>query len=364
MISVGLHIPGPHDATSWYRATGPLGHLRKMYPHTSFRFERLQEWAFGTVQMLDIAFFQRPSTKGELEAIRICKRLNVPVIVDYDDLLFDIPSDNPAHRMYMNKETQDAIISIIREATCVWVSTSELKRCLQLKEMALNEKVYVVPNALDNFGLCFGQRAEPPPANRRQAAVIWRGSPTHTRDVMEFSPEIEAVASENPKTSFVFVGWNPWFLTDRMQPQQAICSGALPVGEFMDFLYATGARIGQVPLHDSRFNKCKSNIAWLEMTWAGGVVLAPDWEEWRKPGIVSYRTADDYADGLNSLCRMDPEELAKLHTMSWEHIKNHFTLSTVNDIRMNTMLAAMGRAQWPCGYQRIEDPDDNVMELE
>lgn len=364
MISVACHIPNAHDATNWYRGTGPLSHLRKCYPNRPLHFEFLKEWSYASVQMHDAAFFQRPSTPSELEAIRICRRLRVPVVVDYDDLLFDLPEDNPAYQMYMNPKTKETIVSIVREADLVWVSTKELKRCLQITDdSSLNKRVFVVPNALDDIHLVAGQRGLPPPRERRQPAVIWRGSPTHMQDVMEYAPEISDVAQSSPKTSFVFVGYNPWFLT-RGMGRQAICSGALSVGEFMDFLYSTAARIGIVPLHDSRFNRCKSNIAWLEMSWAGGVVLAPDWEEWRHPGIVAYRNGADFKAGLKALVEMEPEKLAELNKMSWNHIVKNFTLSKVNDIRMATLMAVMNHGDWPDGWQRIPEADDKIMELE
>lgn len=367
MIRIAAHIPGLHDATCYYRAATPFAHLRKKM-EADIEFDVIKEWSGPALMQYDVAFFQRPSTSQELEAIRIAKRLGLPVIVDYDDLLFDIPADNPAYRAYMNRATQETIITIMREASCIWVSTPELKRCIQIKGASLNDRVFVVPNALDDIHLVARQRAMPPPLKARQPAVVWRGSPTHERDVMEFAPEIGDVAASNLKTSFVFVGYNPWFLTERMAGSQAVLSGALPVGEFMEFLYATASRIGMVPLHDSRFNRCKSNIAWLEMTWSGGVVLAPDWEEWRQPGIVTYRSADDFKAGLKLLVEMEPEKLAEMHAQSWAHIQKNFMLSNTNKIRLLT-LGACFSGQWPAGFERLEDADDEraeaaVMELD
>jgi hypothetical protein len=353
-----MHIPNRHDATNWYRGTGPLSHLKKS-SKLDLKFSFANEISFATAQLHDLAFFQRPSTSSELEAIRIFKRLGIPVIVDYDDLFFEIPTDNPAHQSYMNRTTQETIVQIMREADCVWVSTKEIKRCVQLPNASLNERVYVVPNALDDIHLVMRDRSKP--QTNRQPAVMWRGSPTHERDVMEFTPEIGAVAKGFPNWSFVFAGWNPWFLTDGMAPKQALCSGALPVGEFMDFVYATGAEVGMVPLHDSRFNRCKSNIAWLEMTWGGAAVLAPDWEEWRHPGVTTYLTQEDYRIGLASLIEMGSEKRRALNQMSWEHIKNNFMLSKVNYIRERTIRSLVNGSDWYTGYEPLQD--DDVMDL-
>lgn len=359
MIKIAAHIPNPHDATNWYRGTGPLSNLRRQFDE--IEVSMIREWSFSSVQMHDVAFFQRPSTASELEAIRICKRLNVPVIVDYDDLLFDIPTDNPAYGAYMNKATQENIINIMREADVIWVSTKELKRCIQIPQGSLNEKVYVIPNALDDHALVSGKRTMPPMV--RHPSIVWRGSPTHQRDLVEYVPEILDVAELHPKNSFVFVGYNPWFLTDRMKQRQAIIAGAMPVGEFMDFLYGTAAQVGMVPLHDSRFNRCKSNIAWLEMTWSGSVVLAPDWEEWQHPGVIKYSDTESFQRGLTELLTSSPAKLSELNALSWKHIQEHFLLSKVNHLRYHTIMAALGKTEWIDGWQRLPDEDEEVMEL-
>lgn len=362
MINICMHIPGRHDATNWYRGSTPLNALRTQ---TKNRIQTFfgGEYSYSTVQSYDAAFFQRPCTPQELEAVLLCKRNGVPVIVDYDDLLLDLPRDNPSYGLYMNDKTRDSIIKIVQAADLVWVSTKELKRCYQLPKTTLNERVYVVPNALNDIHLAVGKKAFPPPMERRQPAVLWRGSHTHERDVMEFVPEIVETAHKFPHWSFVFAGWNPWFVTEHMKEKQAIVSGALPVGEFMDFVYATGPQVGMIPLSDHRFNRCKSNIAWLEMAWAGAACLVPDWEEWRNPGCVTYRNSQDFKAGLMSLIAMKPEQRCELNRQSWEFIEKNYMLSKVNDIRLHTIEALLGIREWPNGWQRLHD-DDCVAELE
>lgn len=355
-MRIAAHVPNRNDATAWYRATQPLADLRRRWPGLDYDY--LVEWSFSTVGRYDAAFFQRPSQPAELEAIRICKRMNIPVVVDYDDFLLGVPTDNPAHQAYSMEATRKTIAQIVAEADLVWVSTKELKRTLQPAGKSLNSRVYVVPNALDGRHLAYGKRAKPPEA--RTHCVLWRGSPTHLRDVMEYAPEIAQTAALHPALSWVFAGWNPWPATDSIR--NAVCSGPLSVGEFMDFLYATAPTIGIVPLHDSLFNRCKSNIAWLEMTWAGAACLVPDWEEWRMPGATAYSDAEGFKLGLNTLITMRPEQLVELNRMSWEHIQRNFMLHQVNDARHSTLDALLGGRAWPDGGSPI-GPSEEVMEL-
>lgn len=346
MPIICARIPNQHDATSHYRGFGPLGHLRKT-SKLQWNIHPCAEFSASVAYMCDLAFFQRPKDPAELMAIRIFKRLGVPVIIDFDDLLLSVPRDNPAHDAYMNEETQRTILDICREASAIIVSTNELKRCLQLPGKPLNDRVYVVPNALDEIHLLRGTRAQPPTGTNR--TVLWRGSATHERDVFEFAPEIADCAKADRSTAFTFVGWNPWFLTERMEGKQAIIAGQLPLGEFLEFLHTTAPQIGIVPLHASRFNLCKSNIAWLEMTWSGAACLVPDWEEWQHPGAVTYRTTEDFRAGLLSLMGMEPEALQELNRMAWKTVLDKFLLKRVNPLREQVMLASMGMAEWPDG---------------
>jgi hypothetical protein len=43
-----------------------------------------------------------------------------------------------------------------------------------------------------------------------------------------------------------------------------------------------------VPLHVSDFNRAKSNIGWIEAVHAGAITVAPDFQEWRRPGVINY----------------------------------------------------------------------------
>lgn len=358
--TITAHIPNRHDATSFYRGHGPLASLRKSSPN--WLIQTCSEFSGPTAMLSDIAFFQRPSTGQELEAIRIFKRLGVPVVIDYDDLLFDVPSDNPAHRIYMNKQTQETVISCVREADVVIVSTKELKRCLQIPKAPLNTKIFVVPNALDDTHLIRGERKAPP--EKRNHTVLWRGSPTHQRDLVEHGGEILSGAKQHPDTTFTFVGWNPWFLSERMAPKQSLVVEAIPIGEFMEFIYQTSPTIGMVPLHKSRFNLCKSNIAWLEMTWAGAACLVPDWEEWQVPGAVGYSNKESFEASLHLLIEMDDVKRRELNNMAWKWIQQNRMLSQVNMLREQIFLAALDRAPWPKDGGIIpEFYEQEVMEL-
>lgn len=354
MIRVAHHVPSPHDGTAYYRSIGPNHALEATKPKEFFFSEpgTLKEWSWPTLTKYHLAFFQRPSTQNELDAINMCRSAGVPVIVDYDDNLFEVPTDNPVHEFYRNAGTQKVVAQCIASATVVTVSTLELKRRFQLPGKELNKHVFVVRNSINDVQHPAIKNAlAAKHAPQTNPTILWRGSNTHMRDLMEYGEPILEVAHQEGRKppTFTFAGYNPWFLTERMKPKQAVVMPLTSVGEFMNALIGIAPEIGIVPLHNSGFNRAKSNIAWLEMTLAGAACLVPEWEEWCMPGAVTYQNAEDFRAGLLFLLEMPPENRAELRQQSWDHIKQHFLLSKQLHRRAEILKFAAGLGEEPVG---------------
>jgi len=88
-----------------------------------------------------------------------------------------------------------------------------------------------------------------------------------------------------------------------------------------------------VPLKDCEFNKAKSNIAWIEGVFSGGIALAPDWEEWKRPGCITYSSPDDFMNKLERILsgRID---VARERKAGWDYIRTELNLSRVNRLRV------------------------------
>jgi hypothetical protein len=82
------------------------------------------------------------------------------------------------------------------------------------------------------------------------------------------------------------------------------------------------------PLTNIPHNRTKSNCAWIEAAYAGGVCLGPDWEEWQVPGMVNYTGIEDCIDKLERLIK-DREWRKQCFDASVNHIKENFLLSNV-----------------------------------
>lgn len=319
--------PNPNDATSWYRAWGPFGALKKKNPHINF-ISGLSKYTWSTFQMTDITFMQRPHTASHLQVAEMAKDNKNKLWVDFDDDLFSVTQDNPAYAHYSQEKIRKNISKIIAMADVVTVSTNYLKRRYE----KLNKNIVVVENALNDFLL---EDFDPKPFSERPQFFNWRGGPSHERDVLAYTGAILETAETARANNWKWhlIGYNPWFLTERFQEDAVIVSDPLDVVAYHKFMKKLQPTCQVVPLVDNIFNHSKSNIAWLEGTWSGAVTIAPRWEEWDKPGVITYEDEKSLTSAIYAVMAMNEEGLETHLKASQRHIAENYLLSKVNPLR-------------------------------
>ena len=276
-----------------------------------------------TLAMRWKSFLQRPYKQSDFDIVEYCKVANRPVWVDYDDLLWAVPTDNPSHHLYSDPETQKRIVRIIGMADVVSVSTEPLREIFQKPTKSgkvLNKEVRVIRNALNPI---FTPMSEMFKKKQRKKVVLWRGSETHQRDLLRRAEDIISVANNNPDWVFVFVGYNPWFITDHLRKEQCIVSSSLDIVEYHSFLRNAQPAIMMVPLENHLFNECKSDIAYLEATWCGALTLCPGFSEWRRPGAVNYHGELSFKDLLCDMMKFfetNPEAFDAQHKLAANYV--------------------------------------------
>lgn len=338
-------IPQVTDATSMYRGVGPLFALQKAYPSIQFDINANVNWA--TLSKSDVLFLQRPSSDDHVTAISVAKANKVPVIVDYDDWLLGLPRSNQMHSYYSEKRIQNNVVSIVSKADIVTVSTPYLGELLrdilrrlakaqQFEDVNLREdKVIVVPNAYDERLL---SKLDPDNRPQTKKIVCWRGSPTHDKDLLDVSPEIKRVVETHLSWTYNFIGSPFWLALDIIEqakgikPTNIVVTPPIDAVVYFRLLEKIRPSLFIVPLDDNPFNRAKSNIAWIEATHAGAVTIAPDFEEWRKPGIINYRTTKEFGELLDVAIR-GAIDLNACWKLSASYINEHLTLSKINELR-------------------------------
>lgn len=336
-VQLACCLPNPTDATSLYRAMGPLSPLANA---GAVELHTLAAFNWAVMKMMDGLFLQRPHTSDHVRLIALAQSMRKPVWIDFDDDLFAVPDCNPTQSFYMKQSVQFDIARCLVRADVVTVSTA----ALQLKLRAIFEqiskddpdargnvgKIVTVPNAYDE-DLMAPLTAK---YGKQDKAVLWRGSQTHDGDLEAHTPDIAACMEKHPTWTFVFVG-NPFWKTIRtlqaIDAKRVVVVPAMDPIDYLKFMAATKPALVMVPLEDSPFNRAKSSCVWLEATHAGAVTLAPDWEEWHRPGILNYD--DDFGDELDGFMsgKYNAEDAV---LKSRKYIANGMTVSQANDTRL------------------------------
>lgn len=349
--SIGIYSPNPLDATSFYRGFGPLSHVRRWMGDVLFRqLGGKDDPRFSRVSLgfCDAVFMQRPFTSEHVQAAEMVRAEGIPLWLDYDDDLLSVPMSNPTHRTYADPNRQKNVAKLIQIADLVSVSSEFLKNKYDvLREKAEREtqlgerrRCLLIPNAIDDQAF----RRKPIATEPRNKVVVWRGGSTHDGDLSAYTMAYASVMARHPDWTFNFVGRPFWMTINRLPQNNLLITPPMEIREYFDYLAAIKPAILTVPLEDLEFNQAKSNIAWLEASWAGAACLGPDWPEWRRPGMVRYNSPAQFAALLDDMISGKIKTAARM-AESWAYIEEHVQLRSVNVARMEAIKWLMQEAE-------------------
>ena len=134
--------------------------------------------------------------------------------------------------------------------------------------------------------------------------------------------------------SWVFIGDRPWFV-DYMDKTKVNVVPGMDIIDYMMFMKKISPAIQIVPLHPCDFNLKKSNIAMIEGTYAGAVTVAPDWLEWKHPGVNNY--TNNFGKTVENLINNE-KDLQKQYSQTYNYIKENLLLSKVNNLRKDLLI--------------------------
>jgi hypothetical protein len=325
LIKILVHSPTKHDSTSFYRSWGVLHNLNRLMGRNLqlIDFSQQRGWTWADLGEIDILFLQRPYAPEMLKLAQYVKNLGIKVWVDYDDNLFQLPNEN---RSFFNftANVKQLMLKTLQEADVISVSTQALHTFFD-KQLGL-KNIYVVPNALNDDLF-----TRTPSFNEGSNVVAWRGSETHVADIVYFSPEmLQAIEATSYK--WVFMGFNPFTITNMVaDPEKIAVHEPQDVLIYHQQLVNLKPKFMHVPLVENPLNLCKSNIAWIEATYAGAVTIGPAWPEWNRPGLYQYQAQDDYGSWLQT--PVSDDVLRESWQQSWDYIRQNLLLSHVNQLR-------------------------------
>lgn len=309
------------DSCSFYRSGGVAPDITQK---TGYEIEvkSLKDSVFHWQQFMryDLVMMQRPYSQEAAQIASYVKKLRIPLWLDHDDLLTSLPRENRMNFTMTNK-AKNTFREILQIADVVSVTTDAM--AAELKEF--NNNIVVIPNAHNDITL--GNKRS---ALKRHNLILWRGSDTHVKDIWMYAEDISKQIQFFPSHTFVFAGFDPWMIESADNLEVLPSTDPLLYFETMKRL---APKLLHVPLQNTLFNRCKSNIAWMEASYFGAACLAPVMHEWVRPGCVNYKDGADYEDGIRAAI-LGELDIEKQVNTSWEYICDNLLLSKVNEKRV------------------------------
>lgn len=265
--------------------------LMSLFTHKAAKFLSTYNYSYVSdpqfYESLYFVKFQRPAEASHLKMIKDLKfRIKkAPVIVDYDDYVFDIPETNVAASYY--KERVKYIEEILSLVDGITVSTEFLRS----KLLKYNSNISVVPNLLPKFlwrepELSMNKRQDRP-------VILYPGSATHFNQNGhggDFDKKFISYIEETSKIyDWHFIGGFPYELKNndkiKIHPWKSYF-------EYPTFIKSINPNIAIAPLENNDFNKCKSNIKFQEYVASGICGIFQDIEPYKNATLRASSTDD------------------------------------------------------------------------
>lgn len=272
------------------------------------------------------------------------KRIGTPVIIDRDDT-WKLPHDHPIKKDWEQKKTAEQIVYNLKQANAVMVTTSHLAS----EVLSLGVKnVFVVPNAIDFDQPQFKPDYEVKKAKTEKVHIGWSGSVTHYHDIKLLADPFLQLKSDpqtKDKYRLILSGfvendsmWREYekiFTSGYSIDESAYCR----VNGIDAFSYASAYDmfdIGLIPLKDTPFNRCKSELKMLEMGAKGVSVIVSD--QYPYTNIARHgknclvATKKDWYRHIKKL--IENENLRKdLSFQLEEDVKRDYNILKINELR-------------------------------
>lgn len=320
----------PHLDAVWYYRLLPWSFLARQ---TNAQFSVVSAKQIGQYEAIigsyDFLIVSRLQNQEQWKAIELAQEYGVKVIADYDDLIWEIPEDNPSARSNEDDNFIYNSIVVLSTVDAVICSTAELQK--QLWER-FRVKAHLIRNAFNDFT---GEIRTDQPEQGDKVRIAWRGSNTHKADLLSAREAFR----EYDNITFKFFGYRP----DELMTKHG---GNLPYLDHAHWKQKVSQSFKAIsdwephymiyPLQDHVFNRCKSNIAWIEATAMGAVCIAPGYmPEFKAVPCLVYNSPQDLTEWLESI------DNGAVHRFVFSEARKEliksYLLSDINQLRVDVL---------------------------
>lgn len=315
------------DAAAFYRTSGVLPFLNSKDITIKNIFNIQKTYGWESLVGADVFIFQRPYHEYHTNLISMAKDMGIKVICEYDDDLLYVPAHNSSFELLgINRHN---IINSLALADEVWVSTESIKKSY----LTYNGNIHVIPNSHNDYIYPLKNKRK---FNKDTKIAAYRGGASHFEDVYEWKDEIIKTINNNLDWEFRFQGSRFNFL-ERATGLNHTYTNPMTLIQFFKSYHDLNPNIAFFPLQDNVFNNGKSNISFLEATYAGAAFMGN-----RKLAEFNYDFIIDISCDFKWMFFAHRDEynlLKKMNNDAWDWICESRLLSNVNKLRIERILS-------------------------
>lgn len=223
----------------------------------------------NVIKWADVALFSRLDNPASLAVMKAIKgTYHIPVLMELDDLPMELNEDSWAFEQYRRDrpftEYNDPALWAIEQMKAsdgIIVTNRYLEARIAKLVPDKASKIHIIPNTIDT------EKLKPILKEKKDNIIIgWQGGSNHKYDLEQAREGILRILKEFPHVRFKTFGYNPEWAKNNKQCEHVEW---INFGQYYNTLPKLGFDIGIAPLVDNSFNRCKSNLRWLEYSALG-----------------------------------------------------------------------------------------------
>lgn len=288
---VAVNFPADNSGCYFYRMLAPKLMVQSVINNVTFtetsRFIADPEW----FQDVNLCHMQRQVNDPQCDyytrfIVPLGQRNGMWIVYNVDDAvgMDDIPKYNSAWEAYQNPKLMQNISTMMQQSDFVLVTTEYLKDYYVRKFGVQKENVLVIPNYLPKWWMGqyydLGKILVNYDKNKKKPRLGIIASSTHydlhgkNDYVDDFTEMIPFIKKTVNKYQWVFVGCVPNGLQEELKAGKIELVGGSNIMNYPDVIGNINCQAIIQPLLNNEFNRCKSNIKFLEACAIGTPLIA------------------------------------------------------------------------------------------
>lgn len=268
-----------------YRCYAPALALEDRFDSNFLMHAEIPDDHFGYLDDMDVVIVQRAVGTLFLDILAECQRRGIPTVFETDDDLFNVHKSNPSAPFWHKREVQKILAVELQGVDHIIASTVPLKTEITVEGGLPSSKISVCHNFLHpnmwGEGIVGSDvqarylNAHVTEAGTEPYLVIgWQGSATHDLDFRQALPALKRVLAEWPTVVVRFFGNVPSTVQGHVHETRFQWSRGVPFEFYPAQLAYMNFDIGLAPVTNTKFNRAKSNLKWLEYSSLGVPTVA------------------------------------------------------------------------------------------